>query len=109
LAELLDVTDESFDSEVAESQTPVLLDFWGDHCAACRQISPILKELADEYADRVKILKIHAAENMSTSARFNIRTMPTVLGFAGGQVVGQIQGGRPRAEFVELIEKLLAA
>jgi thioredoxin 1 len=109
MAELLDATDDDFNAEVVESQIPVLVDFWGDHCAACRQISPILKQLADDYADRLKILKIHAAENMSTSAQFNIRSMPTVLGFAGGQVVGQIQGGRPRADYVELIEKLLAA
>ena len=109
MAELPDLTDETFASEVLESNTPALVDFWGDHCAACRQIAPILEGLAQEYGDRVKIVKLHATENMATSARYAIRSMPTVLGFARGEVVGQLQGARPRADFVELIEKLIQA
>ena len=63
--------------------------------------------LADEYGEKVTIAKVHAAENMATSARYGVRSMPTVLGFANGEVVGQLQGARPRSEFVALIEKLL--
>lgn len=69
-AELRDVTDQSFASEVLASETPALVDFWGDHCPACRQISPILKQLAADYAGRLRIVKMHAAENPATSARF---------------------------------------
>jgi thioredoxin 1 len=107
VAELADVTDATFEEEVLESELPVLVDFWGDHCAACRQISPVLRELAAEYGGRLRILKMHAAENPSSSARFGVRAMPTVLVFSGGRVVGQLVGVRPRAAFVEAIERVL--
>jgi thioredoxin len=107
VAELLDVTDVSFDADVLGSSLPVLVDFWGDHCAACRQISPTLRDLAAEYDGRVRIVKLHAAENPATSARFAVRSMPTVLAFTGGQVVGQLVGARPKSAFVELIDRVL--
>jgi len=103
MAELRDVTDDSFEAEVLGSDVPVLVDFWGDHCPACRQISPILNELADAHAGAVKIVKVHAAENAATAARFGVRAMPTVLLFSGGDVRGQLVGARPKADFVELI------
>ena len=106
MAELQDLTDSSFAAEVLESGSPVLVDFWGDHCPACRQISPILRELAEEFAGRVRVLKLHVAENPATSARFEIRAMPTILAFSGGEVVGQLVGARPKSAFVELIERI---
>jgi thioredoxin 1 len=108
-AELRDVTDQSFASEVLASETPALVDFWGDHCPACRQISPILKQLAADYAGRLRIVKMHATENPATASRFGVRAMPTVLAFASGRVVGQLVGARPKAAFVELIDRALAA
>ena len=107
MAELADVTDASFAREVLESPLPVMVDFWGDHCAACRQISPVLRDLAGEYAGRVRIVKVHAAENPSSAARFGVRAMPTVLVFSSGQVVAQLVGARPRAAFVEALERAL--
>jgi len=106
--ELRDVTDHSFGDEVLASETPALVDFWGDHCPACRQISPILKQLAAEYAGRLRIVKMHAAENPATAARFGVRAMPTVLAFSGGRVVGQLVGARPKSAFVDLIGRALA-
>jgi thioredoxin 1 len=103
MAELRDVTDDSFEAEVLKSDVPVLVDFWGDHCPACRRISPILHELADEQAGAVKIVKVHAAENAMTAARFAVRAMPTVLLFSGGDVRGQLVGARSKADFVELL------
>ena len=107
MAELPDVTDASFPREVLESQIPVLVDFWGDHCPACRQVSPILRDLASEYAGRLRVLKMHAADNPASSTRFGVRAMPTLLLFDRGQVVAQWVGARPRAAFVEAIEKVL--
>jgi thioredoxin 1 len=107
MAEILDVTDQSFAAEVGASDVPALVDFWGDHCPACRQISPILREIAEEYAGRVKVVKIHAAENPRVSGQYGVRAMPTVLGFAGGRVVGQLVGARPKKAFLELVERLL--
>jgi thioredoxin 1 len=108
-AELGDVTDGSFASDVLASELPALVDFWGDHCPACRQISPILKQLAADYAGRLRIVKMHAAENPATANRFGVRAMPTVLAFSRGRVVGQLVGARPKAAFVELIDRALAA
>ncbi len=106
--ELQDVTDRSFANEVLASETPSLVDFWGDHCPACRQISPLLKQLATEYAGRLRIVKMHAAENPATSSRFGVRAMPTVLAFSRGRVVGQLVGARPRSAFIDLIDRALA-
>jgi thioredoxin 1 len=103
MTELPDVTDESFQREVLESELPVLVDFWGDHCPACRQISPILSQLADEHSGEFKVVKLHAAENSATSGRFGIRAMPTVLVFRDGDVRGQLVGAQPRSAFLELV------
>lgn len=105
MAELHDVTDASFEREVVASEVPVLVDFWGEHCPACRQISPILGDLATERSGAVKIVKIHAAENAATTARYAIRAMPTVLLFSGGVVRGQLVGARPKSDFVTLLEQ----
>jgi thioredoxin 1 len=107
LAQIQDVSDKTFGTEVLQSTVPVLVDFWGDHCPACRQISPILQDLAQAYAGRIRIVKLHAAENPSTSARYAIRAMPTVLVFSGGEVVGQLVGARPKAAFVDAIDRVL--
>jgi thioredoxin 1 len=107
MAELIDVTDDTFSDLVLGSEIPTLVDFWGDHCPACRQISPILRDLADEYAGRVNIVKVHAGEHPSLSSRYGVRAMPTVLAFSGGDVMGQLVGARPKADFVEVIDRLL--
>jgi thioredoxin 1 len=102
---IADVTDDSFDREVLQSDLPVLVDFWGDHCPACRQISPILRELAEEQRDSLKVVKVHAVENPAISSRYGVRAMPTVLLIAGGTVCGQLVGARPKSAFVKLIEQ----
>lgn len=107
MSELHDVTDQTFAAEVLGSELPVLVDFWGDHCAACRQISPTLHALAGEYDGRLRIVKLHAAENPATAARYSVRSMPTVLVFARGEVMGQLVGARPKSAFVELIDRVL--
>ncbi len=108
MAVLVDVTDASFAGEVLASPVPVLVDFFGDHCPACRQIAPILDALADDYTGRVRVVRMHAVENATTASRYGIRAMPTVVGFAGGEVVAALTGARPRKAFEALIEQLLA-
>lgn len=103
MAGIADVTDASFEQEVLRAAVPVLVDFWGDHCPACRQISPILRELAEEQAGRVKVVKMHAAENPLTSTRYAVRAMPTVLVFSDGTVRGQLVGARRKRDFEELV------
>ena len=106
MAEIPDVTDGSFEAEVLNHPLPAIVDFWGDDCPACRQISPILKQLAADYAGKIRVVKLHAAENPETSGRYQVRAMPTILGFANGAVVGQLVGARPKSAFVELAERL---
>ena len=105
MAAIQDVTDESFEREVLQNELPVLVDFWGDHCPACRQISPILHQLAEERSGSLKVVRVHAAENASTSARYGVRAMPTVFGFSSGTIRGQLVGARPKSDFIELLEQ----
>lgn len=104
MTEIVNATDESFDAEVLQSSVPVLVDFWGDHCAACVQIAPLLEHLAEERAGAAKVVKVKAADNPRTSARYGVRAMPTVLAFRNGDVCGQLVGARPRSDFVELLD-----
>ena len=79
MAELGDVTDQSFDQEVIQSDIPVIVDFWGEHCAPCKVISPILSELAGQYQGRIKVVKLDSDTNGATMVRFHVMALPTVL------------------------------
>ncbi len=107
MAEVLDVTDQNFDAEVLNSETPAIIDFWAEWCAPCRAISPIVKDLAEQYGDNVKIVKMNIDENPGTPGKYGVRAIPTVLAFKGGTVVEQITGARPKAAFEEMVQKLL--
>ena len=107
MAAVLDVTDQTFENEVLKSSKPAIIDFWAEWCAPCRQIAPIIKELAAEYGDRIKIVKMDVDASPATPGRYGIRAIPTILAFKGGQVVQQIQGARPKADFVNMAKGLL--
>lgn len=107
MAEISEVTDLNFESEILQSDQPAVIDFWAEWCAPCRAIAPIIKELADEYGDSVKIVKMNVDESPATPGKYGVRAIPTVLAFKGGQVVEQLQGARPKAAFEEMIKKLL--
>ena len=112
--EIHDVTDQTFEREVIHSKIPVIVDFWGEHCPPCRVISPILRDIADEYAGRVKIVKLNSDENGDTMIRYQVMALPTILAFSGGQVVGQISAERTCrevvydlvTEYVDAVERL---
>ena len=107
MADVIEITDETFQAEVLDSELPVIVDFWAEWCAPCRQIAPIIKEIADEYGDRVKIVKMDIDSSTNTPGQFNVRAIPTVLAFQGGTVVEQLQGARPKADFEAMVKKLL--
>ena len=107
MAEINDVTDQEFQAEVLQSETPVIVDFWAEWCAPCRAIAPIVKELAGEYEGKVKIVKMNVDESPQTPGTYGVRSIPTVLAFQNGEVVQQLQGARPKAAFEEMISKLL--
>jgi len=108
MAEIKDVTDGTFEAEVLESDIPVVVDFWAEWCAPCRQIAPIVKELAGEYEGRVKIVKMNVDESPGAPGKYGVRAIPTLLAFRGGQVVEQVQGLRPKAALDEMVQKLIA-
>lgn len=107
MAEIIDVTDSTFDSEVLKSATPVLVDFWAEWCAPCRAIAPVIKEIANEKAGKLKVVKINIDESPQTPGTYGIRSIPTVLIFKNGQVVSQLTGARPKADFEEMVNGLI--
>lgn len=108
MAEVIDVTDQNFEAEVLNSDKPAIIDFWAEWCAPCRQIAPVIKELAAQYGDQVKIVKMDIEANPGTPGKYGVRAIPTILAFQGGQVVEQLQGARPKADFEEMVKKLIA-
>jgi thioredoxin 1 len=91
------VTESSFEQEVLQSEKPVIVDFWAEWCGPCRQVSPILEEIANEHADKLEIVKLNVDENPRTAADYGITSIPTMNVYAGGEVVKSIVGAKPKA------------
>jgi len=105
---LLHLTDNNFKKEVLESDLPVLVDFWATWCGPCKMVAPIIEELSKEYEKKIKIGKINIEENPRTPTHYGIMSIPTLMFFKKGQVVGQALGVVSKAELKKAIaEKLL--
>ncbi len=107
MSDVIDVTDQSFEAEVLQADVPAVVDFWAEWCAPCRQIAPIIKELAATYDGKVKVVKVDVDANPNTAGKYGVRSIPTVLAISGGQVVEQLVGARPRSAFDEMFKKLV--
>ena len=103
--DILDISDDIFEEEVLKSELPVLVDFWAVWCAPCKMIVPTLEHLAQNYKERLKVFKMNIDENMKISAKFGIRSIPTLLLFKGGEVKETIVGALPQNKIIEVISK----
>ena len=104
---IFEVTDQTFEKEVLQSDQPVLVDFWAAWCGPCRMIAPTVEALAREYLGKAKVAKVNVDENQSTPAHYNVRGIPTLLLFKGGQVQEQLVGAASRDVIEKMIKKHL--
>jgi len=104
---IVHVSDASFDEDVLKAEPPVLVDFWAAWCGPCKMIAPVLDELAEEYGDKVKICKVDVDANKETPAKFNIRGIPTLMLFKGGNAEGTKVGALSKTQLKEFIDSAL--
>src|SRR4051794_23648804 len=104
--EPIQVTDDTFAREVEGSPIPVLVDMWAPWCGPCRMIAPVIDELASELAGRVRFAKLNVDENPATASRYNVRSIPALLVFAGGREVDRIVGVRPKSEIAQRLQRV---
>lgn len=100
---LTDLNSENFSSTIKETDVPVLVDFWAPWCGPCKAITPILEEIADEMAGKVKICKVNVDENGSLAGEYNVRAIPNMILFKNGEVVEQLVGMSSKEDLVEKI------
>lgn len=104
---IIELTDLNFEDEVLKSDKLVLVDFWAEWCAPCKMIAPIVEEIANEYADRLKVGKLNVDYNPKTAMKYGIMSIPTLLLFQNGRVIEQIVGAMPKKNLLAKLEKYL--
>ena len=105
MSNLVNTTDNDFNTDVLESETPVLVDFWAGWCGPCKAIAPVLEDLSREYEGKVKIVKVDVTNCEQTAVNYNIRNIPALLLFKNGEVVAQQVGAVPRSKLVSFINE----
>ena len=109
MSDPVEITDENFQQEVLDSETPVLVDFWADWCQPCKMIAPVVEQIAEEYDGKVKIGKLDVDSNQQTSQAMGIRGIPALIIFNNGKPVDQIIGVVPKSIIQKKIDEVLAS
>jgi len=107
MADLLHVSDATFEEEIIKADIPAMVDFWAEWCGPCKMVGPAVESLAKEYEGKIKIAKMDVDENRETPAKFGIRSIPTLILFKGGKVAHTIIGAVPKGDIEEELKKLL--
>lgn len=107
MSSVTQVTDSSFQQEVLESTLPVLVDFWAPWCGPCKLIATVVEEVAEQYSEQVKVVKLNTDENPSIASEYGIRSIPTLMIFKGGQQVDTVVGVVPKDTLTEKLEQSL--
>ena len=102
------VTDQSFKQEVLESDVPVLVDFWAPWCGPCRMVAPVVEEIAVQYEDQLKVVKINTDENPQVASTYGIRSIPTLMIFKGCEKVDMVVGSVPKTTLINTLNKYLS-
>lgn len=105
MGNVLAVSDSSFEAEVLQSSTPVLVDFWAEWCGPCKMLAPILDSVVEAYAGKIKIVKLNVDDNPETAPKFGIRGIPTLLLFNQGQVVATKVGALSKAQLIAFLDE----
>ena len=107
MSNAIDISDDNFDSEVLKSDKPVLIDFWAEWCGPCKVLGPVIDEVAEDYSDRVKFVKLNKDNNPSNTQKFGIRGIPTLLLFKNGEKIDTSVGVLSKSELASFLDKNL--
>ena len=103
----IDITDSTFEQEVLQSEQPVVVDFWAPWCGPCRKLGPVLEEISNEFAGKVKFVKVNTDENLKTAQNYSISGLPSLLVFKNGKALERMVGLMPKSTIISNIEKHL--